>query len=204
MHSFLVSALPEIKPGPDVLEIIPETSIGIDDVRRIQNFLSQKPLQSENNTVFIHSAEKLTLPAQHALLKTLEEPPGNSKIYLITEFPDLLLPTILSRVQLSGVPTQRQVDAPALKKSSDLLSNLISAKRIGERLKFFDEAAFTRESALEFLDHLEHILHDQIQNSQLSTIDYQLLVNTRKYLKANVNVRLALDNFALNLAGEIK
>ena len=58
-----------------------------------------------------------------------------------------------------------------------------------------DNAKFTRDTALEFLIHLEFLLH---QNLDLN-LDYQLIVDTRKYLKANVHVRLALDSFALGL-----
>jgi hypothetical protein len=195
MHSFLVSTPPNFPPAPDCLEIIPETSVGIDEVRAIQTFLSRKPLQADQNTVIIHQAEKLTLPAQHALLKTLEEPPGNAQIYLVTAYPDMLLPTILSRVQVNHASMHRCIDASTLKASSNLMHKLLSAKGVGERLKLLDEAAFTRETALEFLDHLEHILHSHLDLD----LDYQLIVDTRKYLTANVSLRLALDHFALNL-----
>lgn len=199
MHSFLVSVPPQIDNSLDVLQITPETSIGIDEIRQIQTFLSRKPLQSELNTVIIHQAEKLTLPAQHALLKTLEEPPGNAQIYLVTSLPDMLLPTILSRVQVHHRSINRSIDQTSVERSHNLLNSLLEAKGVGERIQILDSAAFTRETALEFLDHLEIILHDQIQNSQLSTLNFQLLTDTRRYLKANVNLKLALDHFALNL-----
>jgi len=207
MHSFLVPIPPDIKPSSDVLEITPDTSIGIEEVRQIQTFLSRKPLQSENNTVIIHQAEKLTLPAQHALLKTLEEPPGNSQIFLVTSFPDQLLPTILSRVQLSHASAYQPIDTSTLQKSWDLFNRLLSAKGVGEKLKIIDSAAFTRETALDFLDHLEHILHNSIISPHPPLklrggdegVLFSLITDTRKYLKANVNLRLALDHFVMNL-----
>jgi len=199
MHAFLVSLPPGVLPGPDLLEIIPENSVGITEIRQINNFLSRKPIRSDRNVVIIHSAHLLTLPAQHAFLKILEEPPGNSQIYLVTVFPDQLLPTILSRVQISGETVSRQPDPQALDKSRKILESLLSASGVGERLRILDQASFTRESALEFLDHLEFIIHRQIQNSQPSSIHYQLVVGTRQYLKANVSVRLTMDHFALHL-----
>src|SRR3990170_5837687 len=102
MHSYLTAVMPQIASGPDILIISPETSIGIGEVRQISHFLSRRPVLSEKNIVIINSAEKLTLPAQHALLKTLEEPPGDAHIYLITTQPESLLPTILSRVHISN------------------------------------------------------------------------------------------------------
>jgi DNA polymerase-3 subunit delta' len=152
-------------------------------------------LLSPFNVVIIHQAEKLTLPAQHAILKTLEEPPGNSQIYLVTTEPESLLSTILSRVQVSQVSMYQSVDPASLKNSSEILQKLLSAKRVGEKLVIIDRAGFTRDTALEFLNHLELLMH---QNLNLG-LSYQLIVDTRKYLKANVNVRLALDSLALGL-----
>ncbi len=196
MHSFLLNTPPDIKPGPDVLEIIPETSIGIDEIRQIKTFLSRKPLGSSPNTVIIRSAEKLTLPAQNALLKTLEEPPGHSIIYLVTNHPDQLLPTILSRVQI----TIKQLSNEIINsQSKDLLSKLLESTGVGERIKILNEAGFTRESFLEFLDNLELILHNDVQNSQLSTLNYQLIADTRSYLKSNVNLKLITTYFASTL-----
>jgi len=196
MHSFLLNTPPDIKPGPDVLEIIPETSIGIDEIRQIKTFLSRKPIGSTQNTVIIRNAEKLTLPAQNALLKTLEEPPGNSQVYLVTNHPDQLLPTILSRVQI----TIKQLSNEIINsQSKDLLSKLLESTGVGERIKILNEAGFTRESFLEFLDNLELILHNDVQNSQLSTLNYQLIADTRSYLKSNVNLKLITTYFASTL-----
>jgi DNA polymerase-3 subunit delta' len=196
MHSFLLNTPPDIKPGPDVLEIIPETSIGIDEIRQIKTFLSRKPIGSAQNTVIIRNAEKLTLPAQNALLKTLEEPPGNSQVYLVTNHPDQLLPTILSRVQI----TIKQLSNEIINsQSKDLLSKLLESTGVGERIKILNEAGFTRESFLEFLDNLELILHNDVQNSQLSTLNYQLIADTRSYLKSNVNLKLITTYFASTL-----
>jgi DNA polymerase-3 subunit delta' len=45
----------------------------------------------------IDPADELTLEAQDALLKTLEEPPSTTMIILVSAYPDTLRPTILSR-----------------------------------------------------------------------------------------------------------
>jgi DNA polymerase-3 subunit delta' len=196
MHSFIVPAAPrEFPPGIDTLHLSPDPGLGIEEVRQVITFLSKKPLLSPFNVVIIHQAEKLTLPAQHAILKTLEEPPGNSQIYLVTTEPESLLSTILSRVQVSQVSMYQSVDPASLKNSSEILQKLLSAKRVGEKLVIIDRAGFTRDTALEFLNHLELLMH---QNLNLG-LSYQLIVDTRKYLKANVNVRLALDSLALGL-----
>lgn len=194
MHAFLVHQSPNFPDSPDVLKIIPDSSIGIDEIRQIQFFLSRKPIQTDHNTVIIHQAHLLTLPAQHALLKTLEEPPPGTLIYLVTTQPNSLLPTILSRVQI--INSSDHPDLPDLSKSKALLEKL-QKTGVGDRLKILEEQEFTRESALKFLDDLENLLHQQISTGLLSTINYELITSTRKYLKANCNLKLCLAHLAL-------
>ncbi len=153
-------------------------------------------MQAERNTIYIVAAHTLTVTAQNALLKTLEEPPGNAEIYLVTEFPDLLLPTVLSRVQiLDNVSQPENIDISEIKK----LVKQIKKAGVGERLELVDDQNFTRESALEFLVKLEYLVHQGITNHELPTMNYELIVQTRKYLQANVNVKLAMDNLFLLL-----
>ena len=183
------------KENPDTLHIHPDPSIGIDEVRQIQHFLSRKPLGGKN-TVVIHQAEKLTLPAQHALLKTLEEPPGNSEIYLITSFPDTLIPTILSRVQIISSPHLSSTSYPSY------IPDFLSA-RVGDRLKLLDAQSFTRETALTFLNEIEYYVHNVILSERSESKDLtrttELIYEARKFLKSNCNVKLTLDHLALNL-----
>ena len=53
------------------------TSIGIDAVREIKNYLWQKPIASKCRTIIIDDADRLTREAQNALLKISEEPPSS-------------------------------------------------------------------------------------------------------------------------------
>lgn len=199
MHAFVVHSSEFIVHSfVDTLEINPDTSIGIEEVRQIQHFLSRKPIQSDQNIVVIHQAHLLTIPAQNALLKTLEEPPGNSLVYLVTDFPDQLLPTVLSRIQLEPSTYHLEPSPKDLERTKKLLENLLATK-VGERLTLIEAEAFTRETALEFLNNLEQILHSQILSGQLSTMNYELITTTRKYLKANCNVKLCLDYLCLKL-----
>lgn len=76
-------------------------AIGIESVRQLEHFLSLKvPVdKSPNRVIIILQANLLTLEAQNALLKTLEEPPTDSVIIMATSQESLLLPTIRSRLQ---------------------------------------------------------------------------------------------------------
>ena len=85
---------------PDVKWITHEkaNSIGVDEVReQINNDIVIKPYSSKYKVYIIDEAEKMTVQAQNALLKTIEEPPAYAVILLLTTNTGMLLPTILSR-----------------------------------------------------------------------------------------------------------
>ena len=85
---------------PDVKWITHEkaNSIGVDEVReQINNDIVIKPYSSKYKVYIIDEAEKMTVQAQNALLKTIEEPPEYAVILLLTSNIGALLPTIQSR-----------------------------------------------------------------------------------------------------------
>jgi len=84
----------------DVILLEPEGEvIKIDQVRDMQRRLRYRPLEGGHRACIIDSADGLNDAASNALLKTLEEPPDETHLLLITSRPHQLLPTILSRCQ---------------------------------------------------------------------------------------------------------
>ncbi|MEG2585277.1 MAG: hypothetical protein RSB24_03200 [Akkermansia sp.] len=69
----------------------------IDDVRAVEPFLQQKAATGKYKIVIILDAERMNDEASNAFLKTLEEPPPQCFIILVTNQPEQLLETILSR-----------------------------------------------------------------------------------------------------------
>ena len=85
---------------PDVKWVTHEkaNSIGVDDVReQINNDIVIKPYSSKYKVYIIDEAEKMTVQAQNALLKTIEEPPEYAVILFLTNTLDVLLQTVRSR-----------------------------------------------------------------------------------------------------------
>jgi DNA polymerase-3 subunit delta' len=75
-----------------------EASIKIRQLReRLLEVVGYRPFEARRRVFVIDPAEEMTLEAQDALLKTLEEPPSAAILILITAHPDTLLPTIQSR-----------------------------------------------------------------------------------------------------------
>lgn len=85
---------------PDIIFITHEKpgTIGVDDIRRqINNDVAIKPYKGPRKIYIMNEGEKMTVQAQNALLKTLEEPPEYAVLLILASNVDSLLPTVLSR-----------------------------------------------------------------------------------------------------------
>jgi len=90
----------EKETHPDLILIKPEgKEIKISQIRNLQYVLSHRPHSSSFKTAILEEAEKMNQESQNSLLKTLEEPSNNTLLFLISAYPEMLFPTILSRVQ---------------------------------------------------------------------------------------------------------
>jgi len=75
----------------------PSRDIRIEQVRKLQERLAFRALEAKHKVALIITAHAMNPPAQNALLKTLEEPPRDTVLVLVSSAPDKLLPTIRSR-----------------------------------------------------------------------------------------------------------
>ncbi|MBR4759969.1 MAG: DNA polymerase III subunit delta [Lachnospiraceae bacterium] len=85
---------------PDIIKVMHEKpqNIGVDDIRAgINDNILIKPYSGDWKIYIINEAEKMSIQAQNALLKTLEEPPEYAVILLLTSNLDVMLQTIISR-----------------------------------------------------------------------------------------------------------
>ncbi len=85
---------------PDIIHITHEkpSSVGVDDIRKqLVEDVDIRPYCSKKKIYIVPDASKMTVQAQNALLKTLEEPPEYVHIFLLADNTDELLPTIASR-----------------------------------------------------------------------------------------------------------
>lgn len=105
-HPDITVLQPEVEKGR-------ERAIGVEAVRGLIEKVAIRPYEGGYGCVIIERASLLTVPAQNALLKTLETPPENVVFFLLVESASSLLPTIVSRVRVTRLPAlswQRVVD----------------------------------------------------------------------------------------------
>lgn len=118
---------------PDVLWVRPESKlrvITIDQMRELMQTVHLKPGQGAFKVAVIGGADRLNVHAANAFLKTLEEPPADSIIILLSQAPERLLETILSRclrLHFSG-ETAGQRDPKALEWLATFADNAAVAR----------------------------------------------------------------------------
>lgn len=129
-------------------------AIGIEQVRDAQRQANLKPFEGQNRVLIFDQADALTIEASNALLKTLEEPPTNVVLILLTDNESGLLSTVRSRCQrLQLHPLTETEVATALEKhwgaSPDSVRNLARLCRgcIGWGVRALEEPSILEDRA---------------------------------------------------------
>jgi DNA polymerase-3 subunit delta' len=89
-----------------------KTQIAVEDVRKVNGFMSLTPAEGGWRVVVVDGAEELNAASANALLKILEEPPPRAILLLVCSAPGRLLPTIRSRcrrLRLGPLPDDAMV-----------------------------------------------------------------------------------------------
>lgn len=211
--------LSSLKNNPDfiILQLGEGSSIGIAEVRFLQERLSLKPFQEKEKIALIKEAQNLTSEAQNALLKTLEEPNATSLLILTAPSAYWLLPTVVSRCQIIQQPSKsRVIEEHEFQKIVDLWSKLLTSP-LSKRFKVIEEEGTTkdRETAVLWLDKLTFVIRQLLLSSyqipassadgpaRRMTSKYLNILFTinkyKKFLEANCNVKLTVEVFLTKL-----
>ena len=164
------------KGNPDFLQREYAT-FGIDEARELVAWVSGKPLLSDRKLALL-TTPGITLEAQNALLKTLEEPPFGT--YIIFCLPNVgsLLPTLLSRVSILEFGESSKKD-----KSSNEAARFLGS-HIGERLNQI-KALAKKEDKTE----MKNLIRDLEQVAYTANFEDKTLNNAKimkKFLTAKV------------------
>jgi len=203
-----------------------EQGISIAQIREIKKFLSLTPHGGKNRVVIVDEFEKMKPEASSAILKILEEPPQNSVLILISDYPAMILPTILSRVQkinfstvvkkaLAGIDKRKEIfydltelilsnTVEKLNKIEDLCKEDDSADIFEYWLSFFRDlgclSAGCDDCAVYdfYVKEMKSVLaKKRYTSSQIADIISELLYWSHLAKTTNVNKRLVLENIAL-------
>lgn len=183
-----------VESTPDYINIHPDgNSIKISQIRKLQTDIIVKP-HKQYKIYIINQAESMTIEAQNALLKTLEEPPEYAIIILITSNKESLLDTIKSRCEIIKFLPISIVD----------LNNYLITKGIDKNraqlLSTFARGSI--EKAIELSESADFaIMRDEIQTYIEIMIDKDMIdileipASMEKYKNDSINVLDMLINY---------
>jgi DNA polymerase-3 subunit delta' len=121
-----------------------DRNIEIEEIRDLQNRLSLKSYNNSLKIGIIDDAHLMRKDAQNALLKVLEEPKGDTLLILITSYPQMLLPTVRSRLEeiKFSIVSRREIEdyliSLGAKEEKAKEIALISSGQIGKAIEFFN------------------------------------------------------------------
>ena len=125
--------LNRVNSHPDFTIIEPEETgkaIKIDQIRALSDYLSKTSQQGGYKVVIIEPAEAMNTNAANALLKSLEEPSGDTLLILISHISSGVMATIRSRCQL------RLLAAPHTEQAMQWLQPLVADNNAKDLLRF--------------------------------------------------------------------
>lgn len=182
-----------------IITEVEEKSIGIKEIREAISKLQLAPIRSVQRAWIIKSGEMLTQEAQQAMLKTLEEPPTKTLIYLCTDNPESLLPTITSRCEL--VSLTGESPEPATGESDEIVSKLSGSR--AELLRYID--SIDKEAVKPWVHMAITSLHRALvdkPNTSIYAKLIKLLFTAQRQLEVNVNYKMVLIQLAYNESSE--
>lgn len=174
---------------PDIIHVTHEKpgSISVEEIRtQLNNDIQVKPYSSPRKIYIIDEADKMTVQAQNALLKTIEEPPAYGVIIMLTSNADALLPTILSRCVLLNIkPVKDSVLKRYLMERLKVpdykadLSIAFARGNVGKAVALASSENFDviKKDALDMLRYLEDMEIHEVVAWVKKIADYKLEIN---------------------------
>ena len=180
--------------SPDYINIHPDgNSIKIAQIRKLQTDIIIKP-HKKYKIYIINQADSMTVEAQNALLKTLEEPPEYAIIILITSNKGALLDTIKSRCEII-----KFLPISILDLNKYLINKGIDENR-AQLLSTFARGSI--EKAIELSESADFtIMRDEIQTYIETMLDKDIIdileipTSMEKYKKDSINILDMLINY---------
>ncbi len=189
VNDFLSKSLGlNISSSPDI-RIISSSNLTIDDVRQIKIYEEFKDFGGKRK-IFIIDSDFITLEAQNALLKILEEPTSGTHFFIIIP-QDTTIDTLRSRVHVLYLNEDLNQEEQIL--SLSLKDKLSLIKKISE-----DSTNNPKQQAINFLNKIEEELYKEGSLKNFKKIT--LCQNTRKYLyDKGAPIKMILESFVLSL-----
>ena len=179
-------------------------NISVADIGEMIRKLSFKSFEAEYKAVVLWLPERMKAEPANAMLKILEEPWDKTIFVLVSESPEVLLPTIISRTQpyRIGSADERAVAARLVSEGIDDEKALQLARMSGGNLLEARRLAESEESTTEYFELFVELMRLSYNNRHLELITWAERVakmgrEPQKYFLEN-SVRLLRSSYMLN------
>ncbi|HRY22297.1 MAG TPA: hypothetical protein P5311_00835 [Candidatus Dojkabacteria bacterium] len=202
----------EISDSPDIHILDPEdkNSIGIEEIKELQQTMRFKPFQEGIQVGIILNAHKLTHQAQNSMLKTLEDSSETSIYILCVDNEKNLLPTIRSRgIILYPKREKGEEDEPPVDKSDieKIMETFFDLSPIGQ-FNIIEEYSENKENSLTFINGVEETIREKLEldikngnidSSQRDLEFLKVVEKSREKISSNCNRKLTLEAMIMQL-----
>ncbi len=148
--------------------------IGVNEASLIIRKLSLKPFENGSKYLIIWLPERMNQEAANRLLKTLEEPPDETYILLVSKNPERIIPTIVSRCQVFEVPpidTDIVTEWISRKYGLTIEESQLWARVSGGSISKVNELMVTEKEGEEYYDYTAMLLEGSLSRNLLQVID---------------------------------
>jgi DNA polymerase III subunit delta' len=168
--------------------------------------LSLKTFEADYKIMIIWLPEKMHLSTSNKLLKMIEEPPDKTLFLLVSEEPDKVIPTILSRCQLVKIPSfsNNDIEKYLIQRFSLASEKAYDISRVsnGNIIRAI-ELSENEDSTLSNLDYFKRLMRFAWKRDIISIINWseEIAATGREYQKnfISFSLRLLRENLMLSL-----
>jgi hypothetical protein len=171
----------------------------IDDSRELKSAAELMPVIPGGKRIFIVTMNGITVEAQNALLKLLEEPAEYVHFFLIVPSVHLLLPTVKSRLSMISDGDGRE--SSTLIEAKKFIA-MLPPKRLEMIKSLMDDITKekkTKQDAIDFLNDLQTVVYES-KGPKNGKLELESIEKARTYMNDRApSLKMLLEYVALNI-----
>ncbi len=180
---------------PDLHIYKPEGKIGMHSIHAMRELSEEvylPPYESERKVFIIYDAERMLPTSANALLKTFEEPSLDTLIILLSNAPELIIPTIMSRLRkvyfspVDSLGSQIDEESPIVIKMLNILSN--------RKFESYAELVATSKEFAEQIEGKGKELEEELRAMHAQTHNEKMTATQRESLDKELDGAIAMES----------
>ena len=191
---------------PDLMWVEPikkSRGILLEQIRPVREHIFRTSFEGGWKAIVLVSADRLNEESSNMLLKTLEEPPAKSLFLLLTDLPEALLPTVVSRCQrivLSGMELTSELPYKASTELTKPAGPCVSAST--ENVADKDEESVFQSAVIKIVTGVSG--DSVVAGIARARLIIDFLKDIRKQTEKKEKSKMRIDNQGVEFSQDIK